>query len=358
MYLEQIVKRHVHQAIKALDLCAAPGGKASQLLDVLPETSLLVANEVIRSRASLLTENLTKWGSPYAVVTANDPAEIGRLTSFFDLLLADVPCSGEGMFRKDPTARREWSPSHVRLCAERQKRIIADSWPALIPGGLLIYSTCTYNREENEEVLEWICQKLGADTVESPRRFLPHKTKGEGFCISAVRKATAAAAIPTTNNKTRNSHRPKASRARISITHPHPEAKSCVLQANRFIFNQESDEITALPSLYSADYTVLRDHLNVLLAGLSVGKQKGRDWVPAHSLALSSALAPDRFPRWDVDLPSALRFLRKETPETPTDHLPKGYILITYRDHPLGFTKNIGSRLNNLYPSNWRIRIQ
>ena len=139
MFVEQVLRQYVESPVVMLDLCAAPGGKSTHARSVLPEGSLLVANEVIRNRSQVLAENLTKWGHPDVVVTNNDPADFLALPSFFDVILTDVPCSGEGMFRKDPVAVEEWSPENVEICWQRQRRIIADIWPCLKPGGILIY---------------------------------------------------------------------------------------------------------------------------------------------------------------------------------------------------------------------------
>ncbi|MDR2805955.1 MAG: rRNA cytosine-C5-methyltransferase [Dysgonamonadaceae bacterium] len=350
MYLEQIVKKQLAQPVKVLDLCAAPGGKSTQLLSVLPSGSLVVANEAIRARASILVENLIKWGNPYTVVTHNDPAEIGALTDFFDVLVADVPCSGEGMFRKDPIALKEWSVNHVRLCSERQKRILADSWPALTLGGLLIYSTCTYNREENEENIEWICRTLGAELVETPRRFFPHQTKGEGFFIAAVRKTGA----PLSNRKFDS----KGTKVVPFAERAFAEQKNQLLHPEKFVAFAEQNRWIAFPSDYSADYLVLKQRLKILSAGIALGEQKGKDWIPEQALAMSVELAVDAFPVWEVNKTTALHYLRKEALQDVPSDLPKGAVLITYCRYPLGFVKNIGNRANNLYPLNWRIRMQ
>ncbi|MDR0542193.1 MAG: rRNA cytosine-C5-methyltransferase [Dysgonamonadaceae bacterium] len=350
MYLEQIVKKHIFQPVKTLDLCAAPGGKSTQLASVLPKGSLLVANEVIRSRASVLAENVIKWGYPYALITNNDPADIGQLNGFFDVIVADVPCSGEGMFRKDPAALKEWSLHHVRLCSERQKRILADSWPALSPGGLLIYSTCTYNREENEENIEWICRKLGGELMEEPHRFMPHQTKGEGFFIAMVRKTGES---PSTRKSDF-----KAAKTPIFAERTFFDWKDKLLHPEQFAIFSEQSYTTAFPSEYTVEYLFLKKYLKIISAGISLGEQKGKDWIPAHELAMSTELSTDAFPVWDVDKPAALRYLRKEAlPDIPAG-LPKGHILVSHCRHPLGFVKNIGSRANNLYPQEWRIRLR
>ena len=211
MFLEQAF----HQAtdltkkLRVLDVSAAPGGKSTHTLSLLNNESLLVANEVIRSRATILAENIQKWGCSNAIVTNNDPEDFTRLSGFFDVIVVDAPCSGEGLFRKDPNAMKEWSPENVDLCGKRQRRILADVWPALKQDGVLIYSTCTYNRFENEETLQWLREQQDAESIELKTEtawgidhvvengihgyhFYPHKVKGEGFFLSVIRKKGGA----------------------------------------------------------------------------------------------------------------------------------------------------------------------
>ncbi|MDR0799225.1 MAG: RsmB/NOP family class I SAM-dependent RNA methyltransferase [Dysgonamonadaceae bacterium] len=344
MFLEQVVRAHLAEPAKVLDLCAAPGGKSTQLISVLPEGSLLVANEVIRSRAAVLGENLLKWGDSCTILTNNDPTDFGRQGAFFDAIVADVPCSGEGMFRKDPAAIREWSLSHVQLCAERQRRIVADVWPALKSGGLLIYSTCTYNREENEDNIQWICKELGAEIVEEPHRLMPHRTRGEGFFIAAVRK---------TSSETRTKKPPKTQ------AHPRPASfpYSFLHSPQDWTILTHNQEFAAIPSLHESDYHSLSQHFKILSAGVPLGTIKGKDFVPAPALALSSALDLPAFPVWELNYTEAIRYLRKETFAEIPSALPKGIVLVAYQTVPLGFIKNIGTRANNLYPSEWRIRM-
>ena len=173
--------------LRVLDLCAAPGGKTTQLLSHLDDTSLLVANEVVPARATILAENVARWGCSNVAVTQSDPAAFSTMRGFFDVVVTDVPCSGEGMFRKDERAVAEWSPAHVRLCAARQRRIVGDVWPALAAGGFLLYSTCTFNRFENEENVAWICSELGGSCLEM-RHFYPGEDRGEGFFAALIQK--------------------------------------------------------------------------------------------------------------------------------------------------------------------------
>ena len=309
MFLEHFVKNYIHEPVKALDLCAAPGGKSTHLSATLPEGSLLVANEVIRSRANILSENLIKWGNPNTIVTNSNPKDIGKLRAFFDLIVCDLPCSGEGMFRKDPVAVSEWSVNNVKRCAERQRQIISDIFPALKPGGILIYSTCTYNREENEDNIDWICEEFEVELLEEPRRFMPHKTKGEGFFIAGIRK-TSERPLPRPLSKRRGEHSPPLGE--------------------------------------------LEGALKIIFSGTNL--EEGKDLIPNHALAMSTALSEKAFPRWDLDRETALKYLRKEALQNIPPAVPLGFVLVTYRNQPLGFVKNIGTRANNLYPQEWRIR--
>ncbi|MDR0547005.1 MAG: rRNA cytosine-C5-methyltransferase [Dysgonamonadaceae bacterium] len=308
MFLEHYVKNYVHEPVKALDLCAAPGGKSTHLSAVLPEGSLLVANEVIRQRANILSENLIKWGNPQTIVANNYPADIGKLKEFFDLIVCDLPCSGEGMFRKDAGAITEWSVQNVKFCAERQRQIISDIFPALKHGGILIYSTCTYNREENEDNIEWICREFEAELLEAPRRFMPHKTRGEGFFIAAIRKG------------------------------------------------EEKDTWRKVHADHYKDYLFLKKSLKIVFAGMALEDIKGKNFAPPHALAMSTALPEKTFPRWELDLETALKYLRKESLSNVPAEIPRGFVLVAYRNQALGFVKNIGNRANNLYPHEWRIR--
>jgi 16S rRNA C967 or C1407 C5-methylase (RsmB/RsmF family)/NOL1/NOP2/fmu family ribosome biogenesis protein len=342
---------------RALDLCAAPGGKAALLAALLPPGGLLVANEVIRSRASILLENLAKWGSPNVAVTHNDPQHFGMLPGAFDLLLIDAPCSGEGMFRKDAAAMQEWSLARVRLCAERQRRIVAGAWDALREGGLLVYSTCTFNREENDANVQWIQDALGAERVllplppawgivesEAGYHFYPHRVQGEGFFVTALRKTSS----------------PRPARRRASEKAlPRMAAKAAAhvekWLSGRFVFTVRNNIIHALPCSQQDFIAQLSQQLHILQAGVTAGEQKGADIIPSASLALSTALHPAAFHTQEVNLSTALHFLRRDT--ISLDCAEKDFILITYGRTPLGFVKHLGRRTNNLYPAAWRIRM-
>lgn len=378
MFVEQVLRQYVTGPVVMLDLCAAPGGKSTHARSVLPEGSLLVANEVIRNRSQILAENLTKWGHPDVVVTNNDPVDFSALPSFFDVILTDVPCSGEGMFRKDPVAVEEWSPENVEICWQRQRRIITDIWPSLKPGGILIYSTCTYNRKEDEDNVGWIQQEFGAEllplaveeewniTGNHMCHFFPHKTKGEGFFLAALRKPEQdgmqlSVAEYDSYAKSANSSKKKDKKggAPSSVSKESMALAASWLKsecADKYILSSQGADIQAFSKQYADALCALRQYLKVLLAGVSIGEVKGKDLIPAHALAMNtSLLRMDAFATEELSYEQAISYLRKEA-LVLSAATPRGYVLLTYRDVPLGFVKNIGNRANNLYPQEWRIR--
>lgn len=362
MFIGHIIDKLKKENLQILDLCAAPGGKSTLIADIIDETSMLVSNEVIRSRAHILAENMAKWGNPNVMVINNDPAQIGKVKNFFDIILVDAPCSGEGMFRKDEAAISEWSVENVKLCKERQQRIVADIWPALKEDGILIYSTCTYNLEENEENVKWICDELGAENISvdieenweispsmsdgiSAYRFFPHKTKGEGFFCAILRKTTDNTATRTKPKKNKN-YKPKNDLA--------SQYKEYLIDKDKFIFNLCNNNWIAIPQQFSNDIQFLQEQLTVLSSGICLGEFKGKDFIPSQALALSNQLNMGSFPTYELSWDEAITYLRKEA--LVLDGQPKGYILLTYENKALGFVKNIGNRANNLYPQEWRIR--
>lgn len=374
MFVEQALRRWVEGPVVMLDLCAAPGGKSTLARSVLSSGSLLVANEVMRNRSQVLAENLIKWGHPGVIVTQNDPADFTDLGPVFDVILTDVPCSGEGMFRKDPVAITEWSPENVDLCVQRQRRILRDIWPALKPGGILIYSTCTYNTHENEENVHWISRELGAEvlSLEVPDswsitgnllggefpvyRFLPHRTVGEGLFLAVLRKSgdesDCMAVFPAAKTKEK---RGKANRKKAAVPSFPEEVKGWLDASSDWTWMMDEGAVRAFPSAYDDLYALLKQHLRILHAGVEVCELKGRDWVPHHALALSTALCADAFVRAEISYEQAIAYLRKEA-IVLDGSVPKGMVLLTYAGLPVGFVKNIGNRANNLYPQEWRIR--
>jgi 16S rRNA C967 or C1407 C5-methylase (RsmB/RsmF family)/NOL1/NOP2/fmu family ribosome biogenesis protein len=362
MFLEQVVKQSVdlNQPLKVLDLCAAPGGKSTHLLSLLNDQSLLISNEVIRSRASILSENIQKWGNTNVVVTNNDPSDFQKLQGFFDLMVVDAPCSGEGLFRKDPDAMKEWSEDNVALCAQRQQRILADVWPALKQNGILIYCTCTYNKKENEENLSWLMSEKKAESIKLKvesgwgieeiesngifgYRFYPHKVKGEGFFISVIRKKeeTHLVSIRTKN-------------------HLPPPPKKIIERLNDWLLHPHEfilldDLIVALPEKFTTEINWLAHQLNVVTKGTAIATVKHEKLIPEHALALSTELNHKNFTSIELDLPMALAYLRKEA--ILIGEGEKGFALVTYQGQSLGWVNLLGNRVNNLYPVNWRVRM-
>ena len=356
MFISHVIRHFVHDPVRYLDLCAAPGGKTTAAIQALPPQSLLVANEIVPPRARVLADNVIRWGAPHCVVTSNAPAQIGKFTHFFDVIVADVPCSGEGMMRKDAEAVSQWSPDLVTQCALRQREILKDVWQALRPGGLLIYSTCTYNRQENEEIADYVLQELGATSLEVPveaswnilpaissdahgYRFMPHRVDGEGLFMAVFRKD---------GNAPRQDFRIKEK----NIKKVDEMGKKWLSAPEAFILDQQGDLSIAVPQDIRREVAAMRDSLNVLHAGVELATVMGRKLVPHHALAMSLARAEDAFPTCEVDYPTALRYLRGES---ITIDAPRGYVLIACDGAVLGFANNLGNRANNLYPKPLRI---
>lgn len=351
------------RALLAADLCAAPGGKTTALRSVLPEGSLLFSNEPMKQRASILKENVIKFGHPDLIVTNNYPRDYRKTGLAFDLILTDVPCSGEGMFRKDAGAVSEWSPQNVEKCRELQRSIVEDIWPCLKPGGLLIYSTCTFNAHEDEENTAWIAETLGADFVALETRpdwhitgaltgsqpccrFIPGRTRGEGLFMAVLRKHGKAG-----NDKTWTSQ--AAANKTKKGTNDHKDWLKTDL--GDFVETEEKGSVRAIPARWTAIYNNVKKSLHIIHAGVELGTVKGRDLVPDASLALSTALNREAFSQAELSYDEAIRYLRKEAVMLAPD-MPRGFTLVTYRHQPLGFVKNIGNRANNLYPQEWKIK--
>lgn len=357
---------------RALDLCAAPGGKSIMIRNSM-KGGLLVSNEPLSKRAAVLTENLAKWGNPDIIVTSDFPEAFDGLTGFFDLIATDVPCSGEGMFRKDETARSEWSKANVGNCVQRQRDILRTIWPTLRKGGYIIYSTCTFNRREDEENVLFIANELGAEIINLETdadwhicgdttgrnlpvyHFFPHKTRGEGFFLALLKKTSDT---PPAGNRKSKKKKPETVSA-------DGFAKWINCKEN-FDFHKSKDGITALRKAFADDYAAISEKLNVICAGVRVCTEKPAkfsnsarkpkpQFVPALGLALSSCLNRKAFPDISLNYSDAIKFLRGES-IPPTVYAPRGWVTVSYRNLPLGFANNVGSRLNNSYPPAWRIR--
>ncbi|HTL82981.1 MAG TPA: rRNA methyltransferase [Bacteroidia bacterium] len=362
MGIEQAMNQLVDLSknVKVLDLCAAPGGKSTHLLSLITENSLLVSNEVIRSRANILVENLVKWGRDNFIVTNNDPEHIGELTEFFDVMLADAPCSGEGLFRRDHDAMKEWSAGAVELCTMRQRRIILDAWPALKENGFLIYSTCTFNEEENEKNIVWLKEKIKFESVELQfpadwgivetkkngihgYRFFPHRLKGEGFFLTVLQK------------KEHSSSKPGKQKPVMNLLNNREKelVKNYVNDPARFDFFSFDGLVTLFRKTISSEMQTVCRRLNVVHAGLAIAElAKGLKAV--HPLAVSTELNRRNFPEVELSKEDALKFLARE--EVKLVGEKTGMTLVTFKGAPLGWLNALGNRANNLYPKEWRIR--
>lgn len=372
MFVTHVLKQYVHEPVRMLDLCAAPGGKSTAARSVLPEGSLLFANEPMRPRANVLCENIQKYGHADVVVTNNYPRDYARSGILFDVILADVPCSGEGMFRKDEGAVADWSTRKVAECAALQRDIVADAWQCLQPGGLLIYSTCTFNAEEDEKNLLWITEELGGEVLpintlpswnitpalwgELPCcRFIPGFSQGEGLFMAAIRKpGTRMEEKRKAEKEKRKDKKRKGDGAAPSMALP---KEMPLLQAETFDWLTDADRLMAVRKPFIPVVREALKTLKVMLAGVMVGTQKGKALIPDQSLALSAMLDTSAYPIVNIDLSTALTYLRREAITLP-EASPTGFVLVAYEALPLGFVKNIGNRSNNLYPNEWRIRSQ
>ncbi len=337
---------------RALDLCAAPGGKSTLIQSLLDENSVLIANEVIKPRAQILKENHIRMGiSENLIITQNDPKHFSGLEEFFDYIQIDAPCSGEGMFRKDDVALREWSEANCQLCSERSKRILADITPALAKDGILVYSTCTFNPKENEELVSWACEEFNLNSIrlELPKAwgitevkfngifgyyFYPHKAKGEGLFVSVMKKNSGYGLQSVPNSKKRR-----------SVQIPQLIESENIVQENGNLV-WETDELRSVKN-------EIKNQLNIIYAGIELGELKGKDFIPTQALA-SFYKHLHIFPEVDVDAETALQFLRGNDPQLNLNQ--KGIYLLTYRNVGLGFVKFLGSRSNNYYPKPWRIK--
>jgi len=364
MFLWQALTQVVGDSdgLKVLDLCAAPGGK-STLLSSYFENGLVVSNEVIKQRAAVLVENTSKWGAHNMVVTNNDPSHFQSLPQFFDVMVVDAPCSGSGLFRKDPTAMEGWSLDLVALCAQRQQRILADALPALALGGTLIYATCSYDPNEDEHIADWLVNEMGltqqaidinnypgivetaAPISKAPGyRFYPDQIKGEGFFIAVFKKekdlGTAVSSF-------------KSKEAVLEkLTKKMQEQVAEVLPTNDTIATfLQSGMIKAIPSVFESSILQLASQLYIKKAGVSIGELKGKDFIPAHEYALSY-LPLDIFNRVDLDKEQALSYLRRAEFNCSGK---KGWNLMRYNGLGLGWAKILPNRTNNYYPQEWRI---
>jgi NOL1/NOP2/fmu family ribosome biogenesis protein len=363
MFLEQALKQTLDltQPLCVLDLCAAPGGKSTLIQSLITSDSLLVSNEVIKSRSSVLEENLTKWGAANTIVTNNDPRDIGTIEGFFDVIVIDAPCSGSGLFRREPEAINEWSEQNVQLCCQRQQRILADIYPSLKKGGILVYSTCSYSRQEDEDIMNWLSGEFNLSGIPllvsddwgikatslrensvTGYRFFPDKVKGEGFFLACFRKNDG-------------DHKPKKPSKRSKLQKLTKDESLIVqrwLKPLPLQLWKQGELIFAFPAALNEELLILADSLYIRKAGVLVGKFAGNELIPDHALALSSIIS-DQVVGISLKKEEALQYLRKE--EVKLEISERGWALVNYNGLNLGWIKILPNRINNYYPKEWRI---
>ncbi len=355
MFLEQafVQLADVAGPLKVLDLSAAPGGKSTHIQSLITPDSLLVSNEVIRNRSLALMDNIVKWGAANVVITNNDPSAFRNYPEFFDVMVVDAPCSGSGLFRRDPDAVDEWSLNNVALCSQRQQRILADALPALKEGGLLVYSTCSYSKEEDEEIAHWLEEEFGMEhrpleidaswgivTADKGYRFYPDKLRGEGFFMACFRKG-------------RNDGEARLKPVRVEkATAKERSILQSWLRSSGVELMRNNENFFAFPASLVEDFQLLLARLNVVYKGVALGSIMKERLVPEHALALS-AIIGEEIPSTELDRENAILYLqRKDLHISPGQ---KGWQLVTYKKHPLGWINALPNRINNYYPKEMRI---
>ncbi len=349
--------------LRVLDLCAAPGGKSTLISSALKVNDLLVANEIIKTRVPILTDNLNRWGTSNTIVSNNDPKDFGNLKGFFDIILVDAPCSGSGMFRKDPAAMDEWSGANVSLCQQRQERILADVYPALKEDGYLIYSTCSYSMEENEDILDWLCTAFELESIRIPvgqdwgivesrsaqkqawgYRFYPGKVKGEGLFAACLQKKEHTGDVPPVKDKEHQ----KANFKEIDLVKPY------ITDAADFFFFKVNDDWLAIGRCHKESLAILQRYLYIKKSGIRIGRLMGKDLVPDHELALSLIVNKEVFLQTELSKEQAIQYLRRDN-ITGLDTRDKGWSVMNFEGHALGWAKLLPNRINNYYPKEIRI---
>jgi 16S rRNA C967 or C1407 C5-methylase (RsmB/RsmF family)/NOL1/NOP2/fmu family ribosome biogenesis protein len=363
MFLEQALRQTIDlsKPVKVLDLCAAPGGKSTHIQSLISKESLLVSNEVIRSRANILKDNIIKWGCQNVMVTHNDPQDFAALKNYFDVMVVDAPCSGSGLFRREPEAIEEWSLSNVQLCSRRQQRILADAWPSLKENAVLIYSTCSYSVEEDEQIMDWISQELAAVNIpldidkewgivktvtargNEGYRFWPDKVRGEGFFLTCFRKTSLEESAPIRVKQGME----KLSKKEMMVLEPWLQK-----QNERFLFKNQ-DTVYAWPGNLTNDFNFLLKQLRVLYSGTIIGAIVREKLIPDHSLAMSCSMVNEAIPSFELDREKAIQYLQRK--EFSIEEAKKGWALVNFRGKALGWMNVLPNRINNYYPKELRI---
>lgn len=375
-----------------LDACAAPGGKTTAMVNELGDDGVVVSNEFDSRRCGIMRENLAKWGFINSIVTQGDTSAFRNVRNMFDVVAVDAPCSGEGMMRKEEEACRQWSLRLVDSCAELQREILENVVGSLKPGGILIYSTCTFNRKENEDIVEYLVAEHGFESIDlklsedfgigkgietecACARFMPHITQGEGQFVAVLRKPSEAQSAEVfqygydmeeigrleSGKRIKKGKKQNIKNEKGGKTGDKDLLEECRKWIDKsLLINSETvvrgDYVEFRTSRVKKIADALNGKVKIMSAGVEIGKIKGKFVIPTAALAMSGIYDSDVFPILDVDKENALSYLRHESLATP-DSLPKGYVVVTYCGAPLGFIKNVGGRGNNLYPTNRKIRM-
>ena len=354
------------KGLRVLDMCAAPGGKSTHYATLVGERGLVVANEINRSRAAVLADNARKWGLGNMVVTCNDSARVADFEEWFDVVAVDAPCSGEGMFRKSDEACEQWSEANVAMCAERQWEILQNAFRSLKPGGVLLYSTCTFNRTEDEDVVGRACEEfgdellavddipigddwgvvMGREGVFQTFRFFPHRLTGEGMFMAVARKAGLA---------TSRRRMPKARRKVMEAVDKRTaqELSRWVKESEQMRFFAAGDTLYGCRKEHYDEVEALAGTLAVIYSGVAMGQVFKGKLKPDSALALYAGVNHDAVACCEVDEQEALKFLRKQ--DMDAAQFSEGVNMVLYGGRPLGFVKRVGARVNNMYPNSLRI---
>lgn len=360
MFLAEALKQWLPQqpGMRVLDLCASPGGKSTLTVAQLPEDALLLSNEVIGTRVNTLVENAVKWGFDNQWISNNDARDFAKLENFFDVVLVDAPCSGSGLFRKMPDYTKEIKAEDISFCAARQERILADVLPCLKKNGLLIYMTCSFSEQENEGLLDTLCETQELETISLTipeawgiaqtrsaqhaaygYRFFPHRLRGEGFFLAGFRKTNGEERLELSS---KSNHRNTAS-----------QFQSWVQTNNKLVLSMK-DMYFLFHEGHAPLLEYLQKKLKLVKKGVLLGKIAGKDFIPDHELAMYSGRAKG-VPCVDLNRQEAIFYLKKETLPPLAETVQLGWLLVCFQGYPLGWIKNLGKRVNNYYPSAYRI---
>ena len=364
-FIDYLISGEELQGKRVLDMCSAPGGKTTIYSTAVGEEGLVLANEYVRSRANVLADNVRKWGMGNVLVTNNAPEHISQFEGWFDLVAVDAPCSGEGMFRKEEVAREDWSEEAVKMCAARQLSIVREAWQSLKDGGLFIYSTCTFNEDEDEGLLRAFIEEVGDVFEPSQRveiddkwgivrgevgafqtfRFFPHKTDSEGLFVAIARKVE-----PTTQRTPKARKKVMQEVDKVS----RKELSRWLQGADNFTFAMVADTIYAYRTEQFKAVQALSEGLTAIYSGVAMGQIfKGKlkpDWALSQYVKLERKVVETV----ELDEASALDYLRKR--DIAVDDMREGINLLTHRGRALGFAKRVGARCNNLYPNSLKIQ--